>query len=91
MNNSQYFQTTSLSYQLKAAERELASFRSGDAYVYCTPVKFTVWPDCRPPARHFPGYITVNPGGLQYKTPCKLRVCDPRTKPYHQEAPERAR
>ncbi len=34
--------------------------------LYCTPVKFTVWPDCRPPARHFPGCITVNSGGLQY-------------------------
>ncbi len=33
MNNSQYFQTASLSYRLKAAERELAAFRSGDAYV----------------------------------------------------------
>ncbi len=33
MNDSQYFQTTSLSYRLKAAERELAAFRSGDAYV----------------------------------------------------------
>lgn len=33
MNNQQYFQTTSLSYQLKAAQRELDSFRSGEAYV----------------------------------------------------------
>lgn len=33
MNNQQYFQTTSLSYRLKAAERELADFRSGEAYV----------------------------------------------------------
>lgn len=32
MNDSQYFQATSLSYQLKAAQRELAAFRSGDAY-----------------------------------------------------------
>ncbi len=23
--------------------------------LYCAPVRFTVWPDCRPPARHFPG------------------------------------
>lgn len=33
MNNQQYFQTTSLSYRLKAAERELADFHSGEAYV----------------------------------------------------------
>lgn len=33
MNNQQYFQTTSLSYQLKAAQRELDAFRSGEAYV----------------------------------------------------------
>lgn len=33
VNNSQYFLETSLSYWLKAAERELDSFRSGDAYV----------------------------------------------------------
>lgn len=32
MNDRQYFLTTSLSYQLKAARRELADFRSGDAY-----------------------------------------------------------
>lgn len=32
MNNQQYFLETSLSYQLKAARRELASFRSGEAY-----------------------------------------------------------
>ncbi len=36
--------------------------------LYCTPVEFAVQPDCRPPARYFPGGITVNPGGLQYKT-----------------------
>lgn len=33
MNDQQYFQTTSLSYRLKAAERELEAFRSGEAYV----------------------------------------------------------
>ncbi len=33
MNNGQHFQTTSLSYRLKAAERELEAFRSGEAYV----------------------------------------------------------
>ena len=33
MDNRQYFLTTSLSYQLRAAQRELASFRSGEAYV----------------------------------------------------------
>lgn len=33
MNNQQYFQTTSLSYRLKAAQRELDAFRSGEAYV----------------------------------------------------------
>lgn len=33
MTNREYFQTTSLSYRLKAAEQELASFRSGEAYV----------------------------------------------------------
>ena len=33
MNNRQYFLITSLSYQLKAARQELASFRSGEAYV----------------------------------------------------------
>ena len=32
MNDRQYFQATSLSYQLKAAQRELALFRSGEAY-----------------------------------------------------------
>lgn len=32
MDDRQYFQTTSLSYQLKAAQRELALFRSGEAY-----------------------------------------------------------
>lgn len=32
MNDRQYFQTTSLSYQLKAAQRELSRFRSGEAY-----------------------------------------------------------
>lgn len=33
MNGQQYFLTTSLSYQLKAARQELSSFRSGEAYV----------------------------------------------------------
>lgn len=33
MNDQQYFRITSLSYQLKEAKRELASFQSGDAYV----------------------------------------------------------
>lgn len=33
MNDQQYFLTTSLSYQLKAARQELDSFRSGEAYV----------------------------------------------------------
>lgn len=33
MTSSEYFRTTSLSYRLRAAERELASFRSGKAYV----------------------------------------------------------
>lgn len=33
MNNQQYFQTTSLSCRLKAAQRELDAFRSGEAYV----------------------------------------------------------
>ena len=32
MNDQQYFLTTSLSYQLKAARRELADFRSGEVY-----------------------------------------------------------
>lgn len=32
MNNQQYFSETSLSYQLKAARRQLASFQSGEAY-----------------------------------------------------------
>ena len=32
MNDRQYFQATSSSYQLKAALRELADFRSGEAY-----------------------------------------------------------
>ena len=32
MNDRENFQTTSLSYQLQAARRELASFRSGEAY-----------------------------------------------------------
>lgn len=32
MNNQEYFLTTSLSYQLKAARRELADFRSGEVY-----------------------------------------------------------
>lgn len=33
MNDQQYFLTTSLSYQLRSARQELASFRSGEAYV----------------------------------------------------------
>ncbi len=33
MNNQQYFLTTSLSYRLRAAQQELFSFRSGEAYV----------------------------------------------------------
>ncbi len=33
MNNQEYFLTTSLSYQLKAAQQELAALRSGEAYV----------------------------------------------------------
>ena len=33
MNNEQYFLITSLSYQLKAAQKELSSFRTGEAYV----------------------------------------------------------
>ena len=33
MNNQQFFLNTSLSYQLRAARQELASFRSGEAYV----------------------------------------------------------
>ena len=37
-------------------------------YLYCTPIEFAVQPDCRPPARYFPEGITVNPGGLQYKS-----------------------
>ena len=32
MNDQQYFLTTSLSYQLKAARQELSAFRSGEAY-----------------------------------------------------------
>ena len=32
MNNQQFFLNTSLSYQLKAARRELADFRSGAVY-----------------------------------------------------------
>lgn len=32
MNDQQYFLTTSLSYQLKAARRELADFHSGEIY-----------------------------------------------------------
>lgn len=32
MNDQQYFQTTSLAYQLKAAQRELSAFRSGEVY-----------------------------------------------------------
>ena len=35
--------------------------------LYCAPVKFSVQPDCRPPARYFPRNITVNPDGLQYR------------------------
>ena len=33
MNDREYFLTTSLSYRLRVAEQELASFRSGEAYV----------------------------------------------------------
>lgn len=33
MNDQQYFQSTSLSYRLKAAERELEALCSGEAYV----------------------------------------------------------
>ena len=32
MNDQQYFHTTSLAYQLKAAQRELSAFRSGEVY-----------------------------------------------------------
>ena len=32
MNDQQYFLTTSLSYQLKAAQRELSAFLSGEVY-----------------------------------------------------------
>ena len=32
MNDREYFLTTSLSYQLQAARRELAGFRSGEAW-----------------------------------------------------------
>ena len=32
MNDHEYFLNTSLSYQLKAARRELADFRSGAVY-----------------------------------------------------------
>ncbi len=35
-------------------------------YLYCTPIKFTVQPDCEPPVMYFPDGITVNSGGLQY-------------------------
>lgn len=33
MTNQQYFETTSYSYQLKAAKQELVAFRSGEVYV----------------------------------------------------------
>ncbi len=33
MNDQQYFLTTSLSCQLRAARQELSSFREGEAYV----------------------------------------------------------
>lgn len=33
MDDRQYFRTTSLAYQLRATQRGLASFRSGEAYV----------------------------------------------------------
>ncbi len=36
------------------------------SFLYWAPFKFAVRPDCRPPARYFPGDTTVNPGGLQY-------------------------
>jgi len=36
--------------------------------LYCTPIRFTVLPGFKPPARRFTGYITVNSSGLQYKT-----------------------
>jgi hypothetical protein len=41
------------------------SMKLSMCYLYCAPVEFAVQPDCRPPAMHFPGGITVNPGGLQ--------------------------
>ncbi len=37
--------------------------------LYCALIKFSISPDCRPPAKHFPDCITKNSGGLQYKTP----------------------
>ncbi len=42
--------------------------RSWEKYnnLYCTPIKFTVQPDCEPPVMYFPDGITVNSGGLQY-------------------------
>lgn len=36
--------------------------------LYCTSVKFTACPDCRPPARRLSGCVTVNPCGLQYNS-----------------------
>ncbi len=46
-----------------------------EAYLYCAPVEFAVQPDCRPPARYFPGGITVNPGGLQYSNTKWTKTC----------------
>ena len=47
MNDQQYFLTTSLSYQLKAAHRELADFRSAEAHQIRKPTlyicKWSVW------------------------------------------------
>ncbi len=45
----------------------MAEFVNRPEYLYCTPVKYAVQLDCRPPARCFHEYTTVNPGGLQYK------------------------
>ncbi len=42
--------------------------------IYCALVEFAVQPDCRPPARYFPGGITVNPGGLQYNRRYNLGI-----------------
>ena len=63
----------------KATCLEACGLPSWDSAMHlcCIPVEFAAKPDCRPPARYFPGSINVNPGALQYiltiKNICQMK------------------